>query len=138
MARRAQSKIGLPLIALMIGLPLAAVGVLWQLTKGGSSIGQPLGNLSEISIADYRTNANSLRGNQYKVSGRIIERFDQWRASEGAWYRLDVEQDNTIYPFPVHFPPALNELNIEVGQTYLLKIEIADQGIARVLEAYNE
>ena len=90
MARRANSKIRPLWIVLTLGaLALAiAVGVLLQ-----NSGGDPYRTVPALDLGDYLNNANSLRGNVYKVKGQIMQSLGYSRA-KGRLFSVEVDGEN--------------------------------------------
>ncbi len=91
MARRANSKTRPLWIVLTLGaLVLAiAVGALLQNTGG-----DPFRTVPELDLGDYLNNANSLRGNVYKVKGQIMQSLGYSRA-KGRLFSVEVDGGTT-------------------------------------------
>ena len=104
MARRKKSKNKSgPLLTLVVALVAAGVG-LSLLMKRSSD---PFAATTQLSVPDFLDNANSLRGNTYRLRGIIDERLDGWSAEEGRLFSLVVDRDGIeggeSENLPVHF-----------------------------------
>jgi len=112
----------------MIGI----AGVIGMLLAGRAK--DPFAALSDLSVGDYRDNANSLRGNTYKLRGSIDERIDEWATEEGRLFKLLVGEGSSSEPVVVFFPPDLNTHNIQRDQEYLMKVEVGEKGVLVVID----
>lgn len=116
-------------------LVAAAVLVLAFIALGSllySRTSDPYRTLKQLPVADYMENANSLRGNVYKLDGTVARSLD-WSATAGRLFSVDVS--GTSAPgevVPLLVPAEFNNWNIERGQRFLFKIEVGDKGILRV------
>lgn len=136
MARRANSKIRPLWIVLTLGaLVLAvAVGVLLQNTGG-----DPFRTVPALDLGDYLNNANSLRGNVYKVKGQITQSLGYSR-EKGRLISVEVDGDNVRGlgnahdVLPILVPPDLSYLNLQKGQRYTFRLEVGDAGLLKALD----
>lgn len=132
MARRAKSSVSSSHIALIFGGLLLFIGGGWLLSRttgsagGGRSGG---GNLSTLNVRDFMDGSSSMRGNTYRVRGRIDSREDDWPASDGRMFSISVEEDNMQTPLPLLVPPRFNGENIQRNQEYALKVNVNDSGV---------
>src|SRR5258708_6580600 len=126
MVRRASSSVH-PLWAgaAVILIAAAMIGG-WLLFKTASD---PFRTLTALDVAGYLVNANSLRGNVYKLSA-IVDTQLAWAPREGRLYSVEVETRNDV--LAVMIPATFNGMNIQKGQRYFFKIEVGDKGILRV------
>ncbi|MGB1130464.1 MAG: hypothetical protein ACPG4K_10465 [Haloferula sp.] len=126
MARRASSgpKPGL-LIGIAVALGVAFIAGKQLLgNKPGSSIsGSPL------EMRWVTENANSLRGNQYVVEGKIDEKL-RWTPDLGQVVALKVDEDGGSSFLAIEIPPDLSGVNIEREQSYVFKVRFRQGGIA--------
>lgn len=74
-------------------------------------------------------NANSLRGNQYVVEGKIDEKL-RWTPDLGQVVALKVEEDGGPSFLAIEIPPDLSSVNIEREQSYVFKVRFRQGGIA--------
>ena len=142
MARRANSKIRPLWIALTLGaLVLAiAVGAILQNTGG-----DPFRTVPQLDLGDYLNNANSLRGNVYKVKGEIRQSLGYSRA-KGRLVSVEVDGDGARGAnngdgngsgkdvLPVLVPPELGYLNLQKGQRYTFELEVGDAGVLTAMD----
>ena len=97
---------------------------------GGYSAAVPL------KVSDYLKNANSLRGNIYRVNGKIEERL-KWTPDRGRLVSLDVEDGATSSPVPVLIPQEFSHVNIERGATMGFVVKVDRDGLL-VAEAVDD
>ncbi|HYF35533.1 MAG TPA: hypothetical protein VD994_09615 [Prosthecobacter sp.] len=128
MARRAQSGLKpLHLIALLAFLA-AVLGVGYKvLSRGGDSFT----GVTPLSAEEFLDNAAALSGNEYRVEGTIADRLDNWKASEGRLFSVQVTEGGTFLPVWV---PSHVQANIQRGQRYLFKVRVLETGILEVIE----
>ncbi len=126
MARRANSSVHPLWIGGVVALVAAAL-------LGGrllyKSVSDPFRTLTSLDVAAYLENANSLRGNVYKLSATVDTQL-AWGPREGRLYSVDVEERTDV--LPVMIPASFNGMNIQRGQRYFFKIEVGDKGLLRV------
>lgn len=89
---------------------------------------------SELSVAELKESGTSLSGNEYRVSGKIVERMIL-RGDRGLLISVqpDTEGAKTSL-IPVHVPPGADEINLERGQQYTFKVEVNRQGLPVALD----
>src|SRR5262245_53791526 len=123
MARRASSPAHPLWITLAVLLVLAAIG-------GGFLIhsrSDPFRTTNPLPVKEYLENSTSLRGNVYKLSAKVDKTIE---VSRSAGRLFSVESDGDMLAILV--PPEFNQLNIERGQNFVFKLEVAEKGILRV------
>ncbi len=129
MARRASSS-SHPLWLAAAGVLVLTVIAVGYLLYGKAN--DPYRTMKLLPVADYMENANSLRGNVYKLDGTVSRSLD-WSATAGRLFSVDVTgTDSRGEVVPLLIPSQFNNLNIERGQRFLFKIEVGDKGILRV------
>lgn len=142
MARRANSKIPpLWILLTLVALVLAVViGLVLQ-----NSGGDPYRTVPELDLGDYLNNANSLRGNVYKVKGQITQSLG-YSKSKGRLFSVEVDTEGPRNAnnggsnssgrdvLPILVPPELNYLNLQKGQHYTFRLEVGDVGILKTLD----
>jgi len=79
-----------------------------------------------LDIASYLVNANSLRGNIYKLEGKVSESL-AWSPDSGRL--IAVEAENTL--IPVLVTPEFHSLNIQKEQRLEFILEVDEKGILR-------
>lgn len=128
MPRRASSNVPPIWIAGAIALFIAAAIGGWFLYRG---VSDPFRAVTPLDVSVYLENANSLRGNVYKITGSVSAQL-AWAPAQGRVYSFDVEGRNDI--LPVLIPAQFNSVNIQKGQRYFLKLEVGDKGTLRALD----
>ncbi|MBL9154533.1 MAG: hypothetical protein JNK37_18785 [Verrucomicrobiales bacterium] len=141
MPRRASSGINLGQIlgiaGAILGFIVAAVLLIRVVGGdflGGSSGGGPgrsggsLGNASELQVATYIDNANSLRGNVYKVSGKI-EEILKYTPDRGRLITVDATGGGETALLPVLVPETFSGVNIDRGAQFTFIVRVDRGGI---------
>jgi hypothetical protein len=126
MARRASSSVNPWWVGGVIILVLAGMAGGWALYK---NVSDPYRTLTPLDVSAYLDNANSLRGNVYKLDATVDTQL-AWAPLEGRLYSVEVNGRNDI--LAVLIPAAFNSMNIQKGQHYFFKLEVGDKGILRV------
>ena len=129
MPRRASSGAN-PLTIIIVLLVLAAVGYALKAFIGGGK-DEAFADTPELSISDFQENANSLRGNTYRIDGTVDEklRFDP---DKGQVLSVFVEQTGESGFLVVELPADADFGNVEVRQNYRFQLEFRNGGIATV------
>lgn len=125
MARRASSPVHPMLLAaaaLLLGGALVGGWALYH------NVSDPYRTLTPLDVPAYLENANSLRGNVYKISATMGSQL-AWSSKVGRLYSVEVEGGGNV--LPILIPAQFNDLNIQKGQRYFLKIEVGDKGVLR-------
>ena len=81
-----------------------------------------------MDVAAYLDNANSLRGNVYKVSGTVDAAL-AWSPADGRLFSVVADGGTDMLPLLV--PPEFNHINVQKGQRFSFKIEVGDKGILK-------
>src|SRR6195952_1992898 len=118
MPRRASSSVH---PVLLVAAVLVAVGALaggWFLYQ---QVRDPYRTLTPLDVSAYLDNANSLRGNVYKITATVQTQL-AWTAAAGRLYSMETENGGQL--LPVLIPAEFNAMNIQKGQRYFLKIEV--------------
>ena len=147
MPRRASSGINIGQIA---GIAAAIVGfvviaaLLFKLIAGGlfgdgggkSGSRVASGNAAPLSLVTYRDNGNSLRGNVYRVEGKVEETL-RWTSDRGRLISFEARDATEKMPVPVLVPEDFSNINIERG-TELGMVVRVDRDGTLVAEAIDE
>ncbi len=148
MPRRASSGINIGQIA---GIAAALVGfvviaaLLFKLIAGGlfgdgggsgPSSRKSSGNAAPLSLMTYRDNANSLRGNVYRVEGKVEETL-RWTSDRGRLISFEARDATETMPVPVLVPEEFSNLNIERGSELGMVVRVDRDGTL-VAEAIDE
>src|SRR5690348_6742343 len=126
MVRRASSNVHPWWIAGIVVLVIAAMAGGWALYK---NVSDPYRTLTPLDVSAYLDNANSLRGNVYKLNA-VVDTQLAWAPMTGRLYSVEVNGRNDI--LPVLIPATFNSMNIQKGQHYFFKIEVGDKGVLQV------
>jgi hypothetical protein len=92
-----------------------------------STVSDPYRTLTPIDVQTYLDNANSLRGNVYKLTGTIDSQL-AWSPTQGRLYSVIADGGKTDI-LPLIIPPQFDKINIQKDQRFSFKIEVGDKGI---------
>ncbi len=84
----------------------------------------PLSGVPDLAVTDYFSNANSLRGNVYRLKGTVDDNL-AWSPEKGKIISMIVTSaDGTrSEPLPVKIPADITE-NIQSGQSLTLRVKV--------------
>jgi hypothetical protein len=126
MPRRASSGIN---PALLIGVAAAlAVAFFGGKFLFADKTDTPLSG-SELDMETVEENANSLRGNEYVVEGKIDDQI-LWTPDRGQVVSIKVDSPAGERFLGIEIPPGLSDVNIEREQTYAFRVSFRQGGIA--------
>src|SRR5476651_1777546 len=113
MPRRASSRtnpLWLVVALIFVAGALGGGAYLWM------SLSDPYRTLTPIDVPTYLDNANSLRGNVYKLTGTIDSEL-AWSPTEGRLYSVlaDGTKDDVL---PLLIPPEFDSVNIQKDQRF--------------------
>ena len=124
MGRRASSSINPAVIVGIIAAIAIIVGVgVIMLKKKGTTFE----DIPTLQMDEAIENGNSLRGNEYRVEGKLLAR---WPRDSGAMVEILVEDDGKSTNFPILVPPGVSSVNFEREQRYVFKIKFGNGGVA--------
>ncbi len=124
MARRASSSAHPVWLLLAAGLVLAAIAGGYFLF---GRVSDPYRTVTVLPVQDYLENANSLRGNVYKLDATVLKQLE-WSAIGGRLFSVDGPGGEVL---PILVPASFSSVNIERGQRFLFKIEVGDKGLLK-------
>ena len=136
MSRRRKSR-GLPASVLLVVVVLLAAGGYWIFSQGGRE--GSLRTVEELDPSLYYSNANSLRGNTYRINAEIDSSLGN-SPDKGRLFSItlrDASKAGAPVILPVLVPPALGSLTIQKGQHYIMKVKVGDNGLLSVEEAHK-
>lgn len=117
--------------------PLWVVGILILVIGAGvggyalfQQVSDPYRTIAALDVPAYLENANSLRGNVYKIEGTISDQL-AWSPAEGRLLSVEVPDQGESQILPLLVPASFNYLNIQKGQKFLFQIEVGEKGILR-------
>ncbi len=122
-----------------VGLILGIIAVVAAAAFAGKMVfGEKSGASLDGTTLDMRSaveNANSLRGNEYIVEGKIDDQLD-WDPQHGQVISLKVDDGTGSEFLAIEIPPSLSNINIEREQSYSFRVRFREGGIA-VAEAIS-
>lgn len=80
-----------------------------------------------MDVKTYLENANSLRGNVYKIEGEVVNSLG-WSPSKGRLIAVEVDNNEVV---PVLVTTDFSHINIQKGQRFIFLLEVDDKGILR-------
>lgn len=127
MARRAHQQIAPWKVGLTLGAVVLAIAAGFLMIGGG---GSPYRTLSPLNVNSYLENANSLRGNVYRLEG-VVQNSLAWSPAKGRLISVELTDDDGKgqHILPIFLPSLLNHVNLQKGQRFLFKVEIGQDGI---------
>jgi hypothetical protein len=79
-----------------------------------------------LDVASYLENSNSLRGNVYKIEGKVSESL-AWSPESGRLIAIEVDEEI----IPVLVTPDFNDMNIQKEQRLVFLVAVDEKGILR-------
>ncbi len=128
MARRANLRLHPAWFALVGFLAIAAVAAGYFIFTKASD---PYRTMQTLNVGAYMENANSLRGNIYRVTGAVWNSLG-WSPSDGRLYAIEVGDNTPADLLPVLVPVSLNQVNLQKGQRFIFEIEVGEGGVLLV------
>ena len=121
MARRASSSVPLGKILGAVG------GIIVLMLAGYFSVGNsdPYRTSSAFPIKDYLENANSLRGNTYRLEA-VIDKTLEFSRDSGRLFAVEISGGDML---PLLVPPNLSGTNVERGQKLLFRVQVGETGL---------
>jgi hypothetical protein len=127
MTRRANNSIKPSWLLATLILAIAAIGGGYLLYH---QISDPYRTLASLEVPIYLENANSLRGNIYKIEGTVLNSL-VWSPTEGRLFSVEVQSGSTTDVLPVMIPSEFNHVNVQKGQRFYFKVEVDSKGILK-------
>lgn len=109
-------------ITVIVFVMIAATGGLLFYDR----VADPYRTVQSLDVRGYMENANSLRGNVYKVDATIMGSLD-WSQEIGRL--ISVEVADTSELIPVLVPAEFNHINLQRGQRFFFQVEVGQRGI---------
>src|SRR4051812_9257786 len=97
MGRRASSSVNRGWIIGLVAVGIAAMVGGWALYK---NVSDPYRTLTPLDISAYLENANSLRGNFYKVNATVDTQL-AWAPQRGRLYSVEVDERKEVLPIMI-------------------------------------
>lgn len=123
MGRRASSSLNAPAIVgiVVVVLILIAGGALLLQGKKGQTFDAP-----PLPIEEVFSNANSLKGNEYTVQGKVDRREPR---DTGLGISIIVESGGEELPLFIIVPEEVAAINIERDVSYVFKVRFGKGGV---------
>lgn len=125
MARTSRGSYHLVWVAVAAVLVLGAFAGSFLFLGGAAD---PFRTAAPLDVRAYLDNANSLRGNVYKIEGRVEESL-AWSPSLGRLFAVSVEEAREM--LPVLITTEFNDVNVQKGQRFIFLLEVDDKGMLR-------
>jgi len=125
MARRASSRPKWGILILVVVL-IAAGGAGSYYLSG--SISDPYRTLQPLDMNAYSENANSLRSNQYKLNGTVLNQL-KWTTDKGRIVSFEVDTASENNTVGVVIPSEFSTVNVQKGQQFTMKVEVVEHGV---------
>jgi hypothetical protein len=123
MARKKSSSRSKSLLPIAAGfIVIVALGFVFLGSKDKSTHR----TVPSLNVGAYLENSNSLRGNTYKLEGKVAESL-AWSPDSGRLIAIEV--DNEI--IPVLVTADFNEMNIQKEQRLVFLVAVDEKGILR-------
>jgi len=124
MARRASNSSNILIIAVIsiVLIAVFAVGVTFIF----NSPKEPFNDLPLLSASQATANGNSLRGNNYRLLGKIE---DRWVQDKATGINLSVQENGVTHFLFVVVPSDLETPNLEREIEYAFAIKVSSGGI---------
>ena len=123
MARKRKSH---PRAGWILGLVTVGILLFAAIYLLGSKDSNPARTTPPLDVASYLANANSLRGNIYKLEGTVAESL-AWSPDSGRLIAVQTEDDI----IPILVTPDFNSMNIQKEQRLEFILEVDEKGILR-------
>jgi hypothetical protein len=123
MARKRKSP---PRAGWILGLVTVGILLFAAIYLLGSKDSNPARTTPPLDVASYLANANSLRGNIYKLEGTVAESL-AWSPDSGRLIAVQTEDDI----IPILVTPDFNSMNIQKEQRLEFILEVDEKGILR-------
>lgn len=108
----------------------ALVAVFFLVTLLVNRQSEPFRTTAALEVRSYLENANSLRGNVYRLDGEVLNSLAMSPAS-GRLISIRPEENSVL---PVVIPPQFNHINIQRGQRFVFMVEVDERGLLQVRE----
>ena len=125
MARRSKkSRLPLGIVVAIVLVVAAFLGSRFFVTTSS----QPFRTATPLDVATYLENANSLRGNVYRLQGEVLNSLG-WSPTKGRLIAVGVDDGRQVVPVLV--TTDFSHINIQRGQRFIFLLEVDDKGILR-------
>jgi hypothetical protein len=122
--RRKKSRLPLGIIVAILLVLAAFLGSRFLITRSS----QPFRTAAPLDVETYLENANSLRGNVYRIQGEVLNSLG-WSPTKGRLIAVGVDDGSRVVPVLV--TTDFSHINIQRGQKFIFLLEVDDKGILR-------
>jgi hypothetical protein len=122
--RSKKSRLALGIVFAIVLILAAFVGSRFLIT----TTLQPFRAAAALDVQTYLENANSLRGNVYKIQGEVLNSLGL-SPTKGRLIALGVDGGKQVVPVLV--TTNFSHINIQRGQRFVFLLEVEDKGILR-------
>jgi hypothetical protein len=130
MPRKANRSVPLSWIIALVVLILFAGGGIYLIR---SFLSDPYRGIPELPVAQYVDNSLSFRGNTYKMTGQVENQLG-WSDKAGRLFSFESKTDGKSFHVGILLPSDLNEVNIQKGQSFEIKVEVVDKGLLQAVQ----
>jgi hypothetical protein len=102
-----------------------------------SKVNDPYRTINTLDVLTYLENANSLRGNTYRVAGTVWNSLG-WSPTAGRLFAVEAGAGKPGDLLPLLVPSALNHVNLQKGQRFVFEVEVVEGGVLRVKSLRKE
>jgi len=132
MTRRSRNKGKLWGIIAAVVVIVALLAVLFLLMRPSSGSYR---TIPAFPVSEYKEGAANIMGNEYKLSS-IINNQLAWSETEGRVMSVFTKEGNEV--LAVHIPQTFQDMNVQRGQAYQMKIKVLQHGALEVLAMEKE
>jgi hypothetical protein len=122
--RSKKSRLSLGIVVAIVLILAAFVGSRFLIT----TTLQSFRTAAPLDVTTYLENANSLRGNVYKIQGEVLNSLG-WSPTKGRLIAVGVDGGKQV--IPVLVTTSFSHINIQRGQRFVFLLEVGDKGIVR-------
>ncbi len=97
------------------------------MSGGGGGNKRSSGSATMLNLSTFRENANSLRGNIYRIEGKVEETL-RWTHDRGRLISFDANDTMISIPVPVLVPEDFSNVNIERGTSMSMVVRVDREG----------
>ena len=130
MPRKANRSVPLSWIIVLFALVVLVGGGIYFLR---SFLSDPYRGISELPVSQYVDNSLSFRGNTYKVTGRVENQLG-WSDKEGRLFSFESDSEGKPLHLAILLPSELNDVNVQKGQSFELKVRVVDKGLLQAVQ----
>ncbi len=117
---------------------MLALAILVILAGGGiyflrSFLSDPYRGIPEMPLAQYVENSLSFQGNTYKMTGKVENQLG-WSEKVGKLISFESDVDGKSFHVGILLPSELNDVNVQKGQSFEIKVKVVDKGFLQAVQ----